>query len=139
AALTGLHEQQLLIHRARLSPGHAPIVNVSPMSPGNCYRCARVIQPEWGGRRKRAGRKAKGPRAFVSHKARPRFEKPAAVLVTLRVASQVWNLRSRRCFRVIEEAFANARERFGFRVIEFSVLGNHLHLLVEADSDASLA
>ena len=48
-------------------------------------------------------------------------------------------LRSRRCFRVIEEAFANARERFGFRVIEFSVLGNHLHLLVEADSDASLA
>jgi len=95
--------------------------------------------PEWGGRRKGAGRKAKGPRAFVSHKARPRFEKPAAVLVTLRVASQVWNLRSRRCFRVIEEAFANARERFGFRVIEFSVLGNHLHLLVEADSDASLA
>ncbi|HEY4885531.1 MAG TPA: transposase [Myxococcales bacterium] len=61
------------------------------------------------------------------------------MLVTLRVASHIWNLRSRRCFRVIEEALANARERFGFRVIEFSVLGNHLHLLVEADSDVSLA
>src|SRR5262249_1290648 len=33
AALAGLYEQQLLIHRARLFPGHAPIVNVSPMSP----------------------------------------------------------------------------------------------------------
>ena len=95
--------------------------------------------PERGGRRKGAGRKPKGPPLFVSHKARPRFEKPAAVLVTLRVATHVWNLRSRRCFRVIEQALASARERFGFRVIEFSVLGNHLHLLVDADSDASLA
>jgi len=33
-------------------------------------------------------------------------------------------------FRIIEEALANARERFGFPVIEFSVLGNHLHLNV---------
>jgi REP element-mobilizing transposase RayT len=95
--------------------------------------------PERGGRRKGAGRKPKGPRALVSHKVRARFEKPSAVLVTLRVASHVWNLRSRRCFRIIEEALASARERFGFRVIEFSVLGNHLHLLVEADSDMSLA
>jgi len=95
--------------------------------------------PQRGGRRKGAGRKPKGPRALVSHKVRPRFEKVAAVLVTLRVATHVWNLRSRRCFRVIEAAFASARERLGLRVIEFSVLGNHLHLLVEADSDASLA
>jgi len=95
--------------------------------------------PQRGGRRKGAGRKPKGPRALVSHKERPRFDKTAAVLVTLRVATHVWNLRSRRCFRIIEEALATARERFGFRVIEFSVLGNHLHLLVEADSDVSLA
>ena len=95
--------------------------------------------PQKGGRRKGAGRKPKGPRALVSHKVRTRFETPAAVLVTLRVATHVWNLRSRRCFRVIEEALASARERFGLRVIEFSVLGNHLHLLVEADSDVSLA
>ena len=92
-----------------------------------------------GGPRKGAGRKPKDPRALVSHKERPRFDKTAAVLVTLRVATHVWNLRSRRCFRVIEAAFASARERLGLRVIEFSVLGNHLHLLVEADSDASLA
>jgi len=86
--------------------------------------------PHRGGRRKGASRKPKGPRALFSHKERPRFDKPAAVLVTLRVASHVWNLGSRRCFRIIEEALANARERSGFPVIEFSVLGNHLHLNV---------
>src|SRR6267142_591559 len=95
--------------------------------------------PQRGGKLKSAGRKRKAPRPRVSHKARPRFENPAAVLVTLRVSRGVWNLRSRRCFEAIEACFANARGRFGLRIIEFSVLGNHLHLLVEADSDQSLS
>ncbi len=99
-----------------------------------------VLQlPQRGGKRKGAGRKRKAPRPRVSHKARPRFEKAAAVLATLRVAKGVWNLRSRRCFGVIERSFADARERFGLRIIEFSVLGNHLHLVVEADSSRSLS
>ena len=75
----------------------------------------------------------------MSHKARPRFETPAAVHVTLAVALHVWNLRSRRCFRLIERSLAHARDRFGLRVIEFSVLGNHLHLVVEADSSVALS
>jgi putative transposase len=95
--------------------------------------------PQRGGRRAGAGRKPKNRRALVSHKRRPRFEKAAAVHVTLRVALHVWNLRSRRCFRLIEACLAGARGRFGLRVIEFSVLGNHLHLLVEADSDIALS
>jgi REP-associated tyrosine transposase len=49
------------------------------------------------------------------------------------MAGHVWNLRSRRCFETIEDCLAKARERFGLRVIEFTVLGNHLHLVVEAD------
>src|SRR5213075_1113119 len=95
--------------------------------------------PQRGGKRKGAGRKRKAPRPRVSHKARPRFNKPAAVLVTLRVACGVRNLRSRRCFGAIEACFTNARGRFGLRIIEFAILGNHLHLLVEADSDQSLS
>src|SRR5438067_11645218 len=95
--------------------------------------------PQRGGRRAGAGRKPKGPRALVSHKVRPRFEKAAAVHVTLRVGERVWNLRSRRCFTAIEAALEGARERFGLRIIEFSVLGNHLHLLVEADSSGALS
>jgi putative transposase len=95
--------------------------------------------PSRGGRRRGAGRKPKGEKALVSHKARPRFETPAAVHVTLRVAVRVWNLRSRRCFRIIETSLEEARGRFGLRVIEFSVLGNHLHLVVEADSSKALS
>jgi REP element-mobilizing transposase RayT len=48
-------------------------------------------------------------------------------------------LRSSRSFGAIEQCFADARERFGLRVIDFSVLGNHLHLVVEADSRAALS
>jgi len=95
--------------------------------------------PHRGGKRTGAGRKPKGPRALVSHKARPQFAKPAAVHVTLRVASHVWNLRSRRCFRIIETCLEDARERLRLRIIEFSVMGNHLHLLVEADSNVALS
>jgi putative transposase len=95
--------------------------------------------PQHGGKRRGAGRKPKNARRQVSHKASPRFEKPSAVHLTLRLGTQVWNLRSRRCFKLIETSLENARERFGLRVIEFTVLGNHLHLLVEADSDVSLS
>jgi REP element-mobilizing transposase RayT len=95
--------------------------------------------PHWGGKRRGAGRKPKGRRPLVSHRSRPRFERPAAVQVTLSVAGHVWNLRSRRCFEIIEACLAAARGRFGLRVIEFTVLGNHLHVIVEADNDEALS
>jgi REP element-mobilizing transposase RayT len=94
--------------------------------------------PQRGGKRRGAGRKPQGRRAGVSHKARPKFDKPAAIHVTLRVADDVWNLRSRRCFELIEACFADALGRFGLRIVEFTVLGNHMHLIVEADSDSAL-
>jgi REP element-mobilizing transposase RayT len=95
--------------------------------------------PQRGGKRRHAGRKPSGDRALVSHAARDRFSATTAVLVTLRVATHVWNLRSRRCFEAIEDCLPDTRNRFGLRVIEFSVLGNHIHLLVEADSNEALS
>jgi len=95
--------------------------------------------PRRGGPRRGAGRKPKGRTALVSHASRPRFNKPTPVHVTVRVAQRVWNLRSRRCYRVVTAAFAAARGRFGLRLIEFSVLGNHLHLVVEADHNQALS
>src|SRR5438309_1829783 len=92
-----------------------------------------------GGRRPGAGRKPKGPRPMVSHAARPRFGKPMPVLVTLRLKNDVWNLRSARCLRRLKTCFAKSLGRFGLRLIEFSVQGNHLHLIVEADGNESLS
>ena len=59
--------------------------------------------------------------------------------VTLRVAEHVWNLRSRRSFRVIAAALRIGADRFGVRVVQFSVQGNHIHLLVEAPDRDALA
>ncbi len=96
--------------------------------------------PQRGGKRRGAGRKpAPGRKARVSHKGRPHFDRPAAVLVTLRVADYVWNLRSARSFRLLEQCLADALGRFGLRVVQFAVMGNHIHLIVEADSSDSLS
>ena len=95
--------------------------------------------PRRGGKRRGAGASRRGGARSSPIGGRPEFEKPAAVQVSLSVAGHVWNLRSRRCFEVIEASLASARERFGLRVIEFTVLGNHLHLVVEADNDEALS
>jgi REP element-mobilizing transposase RayT len=59
--------------------------------------------------------------------------------VTLRMAPHVYNLRSRRSFRVIAASLRVGCDRFDVRVIEFSVQGNHIHLLVEAPNRRALA
>jgi REP element-mobilizing transposase RayT len=55
------------------------------------------------------------------------------------MAEHVWNLRSERSYRVIDAALRGARGAIGFRVVHFTVLGNHLHLVVEADGPGLLA
>ena len=91
-----------------------------------------------GGKRKGAGRKPKAARAGVEHRRRSRFERRTPVHVTLRVCGHVWNLRSRRSLRVLAGAICAAGDRFGARIVQFTILGNHVHLLVEAENTASL-
>jgi putative transposase len=92
-----------------------------------------------GGARPNAGRKPKYGKPLVSHRARPRFNRPTPAHVTLRVADDVPSLRASRRYAGVRQSFAASRGRFGLRLIEFSVLGNHLHLIVEADDTASLS
>jgi REP element-mobilizing transposase RayT len=61
------------------------------------------------------------------------------VHVTLRVRPHVYNLRAKRCFRPLSRAFRGGRDQFGFTLNEFSVQGNHLHFIVEADDHVALA
>ncbi|ACL67417.1 protein of unknown function DUF1568 [Anaeromyxobacter dehalogenans 2CP-1] len=93
-----------------------------------------------GGRRAGAGRKPSGARAGVSHHGRPAVTGSTPVDVTLRVLPHVWNLRSLRALRVIEEALeAATAARSTFRVVHFSLQGNHLHLIVEAEEARALS
>ncbi len=93
----------------------------------------------WGGKRKGAGRPPTGAKPGVSHLRRARFPKRHPVHVTLRTLPGTGYLRGDRRYRAIVEALREAKERHGLRVIHYSVQGNHLHLLVEADGAESLA
>jgi len=59
--------------------------------------------------------------------------------VTLRVLPHVWNLRARRCFNPIWRCLLAGKDRFGFRAVEFSVLRDHIHLIVEAEDERALS
>ena len=65
----------------------------------------------------------------------PRFP----VHVTWRMRQGVWGLRKPYCFRVLARAFWGGANRFGFRLVHYSVQGNHVHLLVEARDEKSLS
>ena len=55
------------------------------------------------------------------------------------MAEHVYNLRSRRCYSAVSRAFSAAAERFGMRIVQFSVQGNHMHLVVEAVTSDALS
>jgi putative transposase len=98
--------------------------------------------PTWGGRRKRRrhrGQAAARKLTKVPHRKRPALSSRHPVLVTWRVLPHVWNLRSRRSFSRISQCFLRGRDRFGFRLVHFSVQGNHIHLIVEAQDEWALA
>jgi REP-associated tyrosine transposase len=92
----------------------------------------------WGGARKGAGRRPLGARAGVSHLPRPALAHRFPVHVTWRMRGDVWNLRARRCMRVLAPAFLAATKET-FRVVHYSVMGNHIHLLVEAQDRRALS
>jgi REP element-mobilizing transposase RayT len=92
-----------------------------------------------GGRRKGAGRPPNGKTAMVSHLERPKFEKVTPAHVTLRIANDIPSLRSSRRFALIRSCFAKAKQKDKLRLVEFTVLSNHLHLIVEADSSTKLS
>ena len=92
-----------------------------------------------GGWRKNAGRKPVGVEAGIPHARRQRIERLLPIHVTVRMATHVYNLRSKRSFSVVGRAIAVAADRFGMRILEFSVQGNHMHLVVEAAAHEALA
>ncbi len=95
--------------------------------------------PTHGGARPGSGRKPTGDRAGVSHHGRPDVTRDTPVHATLCVLPHVWSLRSARSLAVIERALEGARTWREFRVVHFSVQGDHLHLVVEADGNRALS
>jgi len=92
-----------------------------------------------GGTRAGAGRKPKGDRALVPHDTRARVTRRTPVLVTTRLLAGLPNLRSERTLALLRATLAAGADRFGFRLIEYSIQSNHLHFVAEAQDEIALA
>jgi len=93
----------------------------------------------WGGRRTGAGRKpAPGRRPGVAHRRRPEHTAAHPVHVTLRAVNALRCLRSDRVFPAVRRALG-ASSRATFRLLQFTVQNDHVHLIVEADHRKALA
>ena len=58
--------------------------------------------------------------------------------VTVRMREDVPSLRTVSLVREVESAFAAACDRKGFRLVHYSLQGNHTHMIVEVDDERAL-
>ena len=89
-----------------------------------------------GGPREGAGRK-KG--AGVSHERRPTVTRHSGLLLTWKVLSGLPSLRHREGRGLLMGVMAAGCDRQGFRVVQFSIQKDHLHVVSEAEDNRSLA
>lgn len=99
----------------------------------------RELFPKHGGKRKGAGRPPKGPRSSQPHKRRPTLKKSEPVHVTIRVVAELADLRQREVYKAVRTAMWKVFDREEFRIVNVSIQGSHIHLLVEAADRMALA
>ena len=91
----------------------------------------------WGGWRPGAGRpKLKGA---VSHRTRARVSRHAPLHVTMKLDVGAPSIANRWLMAHVVRPAIRAAQKAWFRVIEFNVLGNHIHLIIEANGTDELA
>ena len=89
-----------------------------------------------GGWRRCAGRKKK--RGAISHDTRPELRASEPQHTTVRIVDGAPNLARDYLMKIIRKAIAESHKD-DFSIIEFNVLGNHLHLINEAVNKEALA
>ncbi len=91
-----------------------------------------------GGWRPGAGRpRGRRNAQTCSHTARARFSSRAPAHITLRIAADVPSLRQSAAVALVRTTLA-ASHTETFLILEFNVLSNHIHLLIEADDQTAL-
>jgi hypothetical protein len=93
-----------------------------------------------GGWRPDSGPK-EGPNPRVRHRSREAFLSAHPCLVTLKVRAGIASLRQPSVVREVEDAFRRGRARArqeAFRLAHYSIQGNHLHAIVEAEGADAL-
>ena len=92
----------------------------------------------WGGPRPGAGRPPNGDKAGVPHGTRDKLSRHYPVHTTVRLIRGLPTLRRKATLAELRTAFRKGSERFGFRLLQYSVQSNHLHFIVEAKDRVAL-
>ncbi len=107
--------------------------------PGGGHQILLPFKCGHGGLREGAGRKPSGRRAGDAHVTRPGLSRHTPVHVTLKLMAGLPGMRNRGCLDVVLRCFEKGCERFGFRLIHFSIQSNHFHLIAEAEDQEALS
>jgi REP element-mobilizing transposase RayT len=104
----------------------------------------RHIQKEltWrthGGKRPGAGRPPKGSRAGQPHTPRPEHKPCNPLHITIRVGNDIPSLRKRDTYLAVREASITTARRDDFRIVHASVQGDHIHMMVEAETKDAIS
>jgi putative transposase len=91
-----------------------------------------------GGPRRGAGAKRSG-RGGGRYRRRTRFNALSPAHVTLRVVKGFSSLRRKSLVKEVRRTFAEGCERGDFRLVEYSIQHNHVHLIVEAECQDALS
>ena len=106
--------------------------------PGRSFQLPLPTLPTWGGRRKGAGRKpTPGRRPGVPHRPRPPHVAAHPVHVTMRGRHRAPLSPFRAGVPAVRRALGTASHP-DFRILQFSVQQDHIHLIVEADHQRAL-
>jgi hypothetical protein len=74
----------------------------------------------------------------MAHGSREVFSTTTPAHVTLRLMPELVSLRTKKLVRALERTFVAGCDRSEFRLVHYSLLGNHAHLIVEARDQHAL-
>jgi REP element-mobilizing transposase RayT len=74
----------------------------------------------------------------VEHRRRPQLDRRHPVHITVRMVHGVKYLRGFKTYPAVRRALCAAADHLGMRIAQYSVQGNHLHLIVEVQDQIAL-
>ena len=133
--VSGMSRHRPAVRRkfSRNSPRQLVLAEIERAATQEDQRVAKAARAEAAEeRRRRGGRPRKA--GAISHRPRPEHKVRHPVHITLRFVDGLPNLRANKHFKIARKVIRAAATRFGqmFRIVEYSVQPNHLHIIVEA-------
>ncbi len=110
----------------------------SRINDGNRNNVQQLSLFRRGGEREHAGRKPVGERPLIAHAPRERVTRHKPVLVTTKLVEGLPSLRRERTLVLLRDTLAAGADKFGFRLVEYSIQSTRLHLIVEAEDAHAL-